>query len=107
MTVVVAAQPGSVAADLAGLRHLLKDVDSAWLRYEAGVDDDRSALGPRDRVLIERVPLAVDPASVDPGRRAWYVLAGEGGSDPFERVAAAVRGLRRTEARRLLTGAPS
>jgi hypothetical protein len=107
VTVVVAAVPGSVSADLAELRHLLKDVDSAWLRYEAGVAEDRTMLGPRDRVLIERVPLNVDPAGIDLGRRAWYVLGGDGGADPFARVAAAVRGLRETEARRLLAGALS
>ena len=107
VTVAVSAVAGGVAADLAGLRHLLKDVDSAWLRYEAGVDEDRTALSGRDRVVLERVPLGVDLETADLSRRAWYVLGGEGGSDPFGTLAPAARALRQTEARRLLTGALS
>ena len=107
VTVAVAAVAGGVAAALAGLRHLLKDVDSAWLRYAAAVDEDRSALSTRDRIVVERVPLGIDPAAADVSRRAWYVLGGDGGADPFAALAPAVKALRQTEARRLLTGALS
>jgi len=94
LTVVVAAAPGTTSPDLAGVRHLLKDVDSAWLRYEAGVAEGRDELGPRDRVLIERVPLESDPRTVDVRRPGWYVIEGEGGPDPFLRISALVAGLR-------------
>ena len=95
LTVAVAAAPQTVAGSLAELQHLIRDTDSAWLRYELPADEPREAVGPRDRVVIERVALGVDPRSLDPGRRGWYVLAGDGGADPFARVAAAAAELRR------------
>ncbi len=83
ITVVVVTAPGTMTPDLAGVRHLLKDVDSAWLRYEAAVTDDRDGMGPRDRVLVERLLLDAAPDAIDPGTRAWVVVDGEGGPDPF------------------------
>jgi sugar phosphate isomerase/epimerase len=95
LTVAVAAQPHTVAAGLAELQHLVHDTDSAWLRYELPAEASREAIGPRDRVLIEQVALSVELASIDAGRRGWYILEGEGGADPFARVAAAAAELRR------------
>ena len=94
ITVVVMAAPGTTTPDLAAVRHLLKDVDSAWLRYEVGVGDDRAELGPRDRVLVETIPLGTDPARVDASTRAWVVLEGDAGADPFARAKAAIDRLR-------------
>lgn len=93
LTVVAMPAAGSVAADAAELRHLLKDVDSAWLRYALPVGADRSALGYRDRVLLELVDLDAGVAPPE-GRRGWFVLRGEGGHDPFTRVAGALEALR-------------
>jgi hypothetical protein len=100
VTLAVAPAPGTLVASLADLKHLAKDVDSAWLRYDVAFDDpDRATLGPRERVLVERVPLGatVDEAIV--ARRGWFALEGDGGDDPFATVAAAVRALRAAEAR--------
>ncbi len=94
LTVVVGASAGTTAPDLASVRHLLKDVDSAWLRYDATVADDRAGMGPRDRVLVERFPLGADPTLIDPATRAWIVLDGEADSDPFARCKAAIDRLR-------------
>lgn len=94
VTVVVAPAAGTIAPDLAGVRHLLKDVDSAWLRYEADVGAPRDELGHRDRVLLERVDLDAQLAEVDRGRPGWYVVTGDEVDDPFGRVAAAIGRLR-------------
>lgn len=94
ITVVVVTAAGTVTSDLAGVRHLLKDVDSAWLRYEAAGADDRDGMGPRDRVLVERLLLDAAPDAIDPGTRAWVVVDGEGGADPFARARVAIGRLR-------------
>jgi hypothetical protein len=96
VTLAVAPSSGTLVATLADLKHLAKDVDSAWLRYDVAVDDpDRATIGPRERVLVERVPLG---AAIDDGvaaRRGWFAVEGDGGDDPF----ATVRTLRAAEAR--------
>jgi hypothetical protein len=100
VTLAVAPAPGTLVTTLADLKHLAKDVDSAWLRYDVAFDDpDRATLGPRERVLVERLPLgaAIDDAIAT--RRGWFALEGDGGDDPFATVATAVRGLRAVEAR--------
>ena len=94
ITVAVAPAAGTTAADLAGVRHLLKDVDSAWLRYDADAFALRGELGPRDRVVLERVALGAELTQVDRTRRGWYVVGGTGGADPFADVAAAIARLR-------------
>lgn len=106
VTLVVAPAAGSLVPDVAALRHLAKDVDSAWLRYElASGSSGRAELGPRDRVLVERVAFG-EAGSVGAGpSRAWFVLAGDGGADPFAVAAAAVRELRVADAKRALAEA--
>jgi hypothetical protein len=106
VTLAVAPRAGTLVATIADLRHLAKDVDSAWLLYDVAFDDpDRATLGPRERVLVERLPLgaAVDEAVT--ARRGWFALEGDGGDDPFATIAAAVRGLRAVEARARLAPA--
>jgi sugar phosphate isomerase/epimerase len=96
VTVVAAAAPGSVVATVADAKHLIKDVDSAWLRYDiAAGDPARAELGPRDRVLVEHV--GVDGPPVATGLRGWLVIEGDAGDDPFATVATAVRAYRRRE----------
>jgi hypothetical protein len=95
ITVVVTAARATIAPDIAAVRHLLKDVDSAWLRYEVGPGDDRAALGPRDRVLVEAFPLVADPDTIAAETRAWVVVEGDGAPDPFARAKAAIDRLRR------------
>lgn len=101
-TILVRPEPGTLVRDTADAKHLAKDVDSAWLRFELPSDvPDRDRLGPRDRVLVERVALGADPAAFV-RRRAWFVLDGDGGETPFERVAATIAAFRAAEARAIL-----
>jgi hypothetical protein len=100
VTLAVTPVAGSLVASIADLKHLAKDVDSAWLRYDVRFDDpERETLGPRERVLIERVGLdaAIDEAALV--RRGWFALEGDGSDDPFTTVGAAVGALRALEAR--------
>lgn len=97
VTLTVAPDPASALPDIAALQNFTKYVDSAWLRYDVPAGDPgRSTLGPRDRVLVERVALD-RPEAADPARRGWFVIEGDGGADPFARVGAAVRALRLLE----------
>ncbi len=100
VTLALAAIPGSLLPALTDVKHLAKDVDSAWLRYDVRFDDaERASLGPRERVLVERVGLddVIDADVV--ARRGWFALEGDGGNDPFARVGAAIARLRIAEAR--------
>lgn len=69
----------SLAPDVPALRHFLKDVDSAWLRYALPVAADRGALGARERALL----VTIDPVAdleriteVDETARPWLLLTG-------------------------------
>jgi hypothetical protein len=79
ITLLVAAVPGTLGGDAVALRHFLKDVDSAWLRYAVPAGLDRTALGARDRVLL--VSVEADAAfeavpEVDEAVRPWLLLEG-------------------------------
>jgi len=94
VTLVVAAAAGTLVAGVADAKHLAKDVDSAWLRYDIALGDpERSLLGPRDRVLVEHVAFDGDLAALAP-RRGWLVLEGDAGADPFGALRAAIRAVR-------------
>jgi hypothetical protein len=100
VTLAVAPEGGTLVATLADLKHLAKDVDSAWLRYDVSFDDpERATLGPRERVLVERVPLGATIDDAVAARRGWFAVEGDGGDDPFATVAATLRALRAAEAR--------
>jgi hypothetical protein len=93
ITLAVAPAEASLLADLAAVQNFGKYVDSAWLRYDLpAAYMDRSHLGSRDRVLVERIALDEDPRALVLGR-GWLVLEGDGGEDPMFRVAAAVASL--------------
>ena len=95
VTLAVAPSAGSLLADVPAVQNFSKYVDSAWLRYALAAGDPGGAhLGPRDRVLVERFGLAADPERLDAARRGWLVLEGEGGDDPFGRIAPVLSSLR-------------
>jgi len=88
VTLLAAPAPETLASDIPSLRHFLKDVDSAWLRYCTPVDADRSVFNQRDRALIFSVAQTVDPgalAEIEEAARPWLLL--EGDASP-QRVAA-------------------
>jgi hypothetical protein len=93
VTITVAPSPATLLRDVGEVQNFTKYVDSAWLRYDLPVNHpDRGLLGSRDRVLIERVGLDEVPKARD--ARGWYVLEGDGGSDPFTRLGATIATLR-------------
>jgi hypothetical protein len=97
VTLTVAPNADSLLADFAAVQNFSKYVDSAWLRYDlAAGSTDRSLLGNRDRVLVERVGLDEDPRTFTPLSRGWLVLEGDGGNDPMVRVGEAVELLSKT-----------
>jgi len=101
VTVVLAEAPGTIAADLAEAKHLVKDTDSAWLR----ACPSWSALphaGPKDRYPACVVAAGEDPTAVAAAaRNAWAIVehtAAEPG-DPWADVGEAIRALRAADAR--------
>ena len=101
VTLIVPAAPGTLGEDLAGVKHLIKDVDSAWLRAcpSALLGD----AGPKDRYPALTATPADDPLAVA-GRaaRAWVILDAPPADRPWDLVADAVAALRHAEANRLL-----
>ena len=98
VTVVVTTLPGTIAADLGALRHLLKDADSAWLRAAPNAALDSPA-GARDRVPAFVATPADDPATVA-GRasRAWVILDAPASAGPWSVVRDGIAALRHADA---------
>ena len=100
VTVVVAVRPGTLGADLASLKHLLKDVDSAWLRAAPTALLPDAEVGPKDRYPAFVAGAADDPAAVAARAvRSWVILDAPLSARPWEPLAAAVAALRAAEAR--------
>lgn len=97
VTLVAVARPGSLAEDLAAVKHLLKDVDSAWLRAAPAALEAADA-GPK-----ERYPAVTAAATDDLGRVAaaaatrWVLLDAADAQPPWEALGAAIRTLRRVD----------
>jgi hypothetical protein len=102
VTVLVTAAPGTIGEDLAAIRHLLKDIDSAWLRpcppaLEPG------AVGTRDHFPALLATAADDPATVaERANTAWVILDAPAGDRPWDVAGGAIAALRRAGAQRLL-----
>jgi hypothetical protein len=100
VTLIVPARPGTLAADVDALRHLLKDVDSAWLRACPRALDDPSGWPAKERFPAFEASVEDDPGTV--AARAgggWVILdAPLGGKQPWERLGAAIDALRAAEA---------
>ncbi len=80
VTLLAGVAAGTLAPDVPALRHFIKDVDSAWLRFALPAGTDRSSLGTRDRVLLVTIDLAADldaVAEIDEAARPWLLLEGE------------------------------
>jgi sugar phosphate isomerase/epimerase len=93
ITIAVAPDPASLLSDIGEVQNFIKYVDSAWLRYDLPANHPhRGQLGPRDRVLVERI--GIDERPNARSLRGWLVLEGDGGADPFARLSAALTALR-------------
>jgi hypothetical protein len=80
VTLLARTAPGTLAEDAGSLRHFLKDVDSAWLRFALPAGADRTALGTRDRILLVTLEPGADPTRVieiEDSARPWLLLAGD------------------------------
>jgi hypothetical protein len=101
VTLLAGIEPGTLGADVPALRHFVKDVDSAWLRFALPAGIDHGGLGKRDRVLLVSVDAAGDldaVAEIDEAARPWLLVEGDVSA---QRIA----DLRRVAARRLLAPA--
>jgi hypothetical protein len=84
VTLLAQAVPATLGADATALRHFLKDVDSAWLRYALPAGAERHVLGVRDRVLLVTVDELADleaAVEIDEAARPWLLLMGELGAE--------------------------
>jgi hypothetical protein len=99
ITLTVAPNAATLLSDVAAVQNFAKYVDSAWLRYDLPAGSpDRALLGPRDRVLVERIGLQEPLTPFAPApRRGWFVLEGDGGDDPIACLGAAIERLRGAE----------
>jgi hypothetical protein len=104
VTVLLATAPGTLGADLAAVKHLLKDVDSAWLRACPNALVDDAALGGKDRYPAFVATPEDDPRLVVARRSgAWVILDAPPDERPWEPVGKAIAALRKAEAERRLT----
>ncbi len=101
ITLLAAPAAGTLAGDVPALRHFLKDVDSAWLRYALPAGADRSVFNARDRTLVVTVDDVADFESlpeISADARPWLLLTG---AVDASRIAA----LRRAAAKKTLAAA--
>lgn len=99
VTLLVRVRPGTLGEDLAGVKHLLKDVDSAWLRA-CPAATEAAALGPKDRVpAFEATPTDDSAAVAAAGDRTWVILDLPDARQPWDEAAAAIAALRAADAR--------
>ncbi|HYZ17557.1 MAG TPA: hypothetical protein VE591_14195 [Candidatus Acidoferrum sp.] len=96
VTLVVPARPGTLADDAAGLRHLLKDVDSAWLRACPRAADEHLVWGTKDRFPTFEANIEDDPQTiVARAARSWLILDAPATLEhPWERLGTAIEALR-------------
>jgi hypothetical protein len=92
VTIVVAPAPGTLGEDLAAVKRLLKDVDSAWLRAAPPATTDPAEFSPRDRFPALTAIAGETPGAVaEGGRRGWVILDDSGASaDPWGTVSSAI-----------------
>jgi sugar phosphate isomerase/epimerase len=102
VTVVVTTAPGTIGEDLAAVKHLLKDVDSAWMRPCPTALLEPEQIGPKDRFPAFLATPADDPAAVAArASRAWVILDALAEDQPWGLVGQALSALRQAEAGRL------
>jgi hypothetical protein len=80
ITLLASVAAGTLGADVADLRHFVKDVDSAWLRYALPAGVDRRALSRRDRALVVTVERDADVEAIEEvtdDARPWILLRGD------------------------------
>lgn len=105
VTIIVPPSAGTLGDDLAGVKRLLKDADSAWVRACPPVAEAPQA-GPRDRYPAVAASIDDDPGVVvAAARHAWVLLDAAPGDRPWEMLGDAIAALRAAEAELRLTRA--
>jgi hypothetical protein len=106
VTVLLEPKAGTIAPAAADVRHFLKDVDSAWLRYALAAGDPRAGLGARDRVLLVRLAAGMETTAADAAEdaRPWLLLDGADPVDPFGDLRTRIALLRANGAKKALAG---
>ncbi len=106
VTLLLAARPGTLAEDTAGLHHLIKDVDSAWLRACPRAAGGREGWGPKERFPAFEATAADDPRAVAAAaERAWVILDAPAAERPWDLLGDALAALRAAAAEhRLIAG---
>jgi hypothetical protein len=95
VTVVVAAAPGSLGEDLAAVKRLLKDADSAWLRACPPATTDPAAFTSRDRFPTLCALAGDDARAVRAGaRRAWVIVDAVDAPHPWAVLEGTIAALR-------------
>ena len=95
VTILIAEAPGTLGPDAVSVKHVLKDVDSAWLRAAPSAAADRAAFTPKDRFPAFVADTADDPRAVaDASAHAWTIVDARDGTQPWEELGAYVRALR-------------
>src|ERR1700736_857982 len=83
VTVLVTTAPGTLGEDVAAVRHLLKDIDSAWLRPCPRALLDVAEIGPRDRFPALLAAPGDDPSAVaERASAGWVILDAPAGERP-------------------------
>jgi hypothetical protein len=111
VTLIVPPTPGTLGEDLAAVKHLIKDADSAWLRACPSAVDP-ALPGARGRYPAFSATPADDPAAVVArAGSGWVILDAPAGELPWDPVGEAVTALRTAEAQHRLNaeapGAPN
>jgi hypothetical protein len=104
VTLVVPSAPGTLGEDLAAVKRLVKDADSAWVRMCPSFAEVAAA-GPKERFPAVSATPNDDPAAViAPARHSWILLDAPADDRPWETLAAAIGALRTAEAKQRLAG---
>ena len=105
VTVLVTTAPGTIGEDVAAVRHLLKDIDSAWLRPCPPALLAAAEIAPRDRFPAVLATPEDDPGTVaERASTAWVIVDAPAGERPWAVAGDAMAALRRAEAQRLMRG---
>jgi hypothetical protein len=106
VTLLVPPAPGTLGEDLAAVKRLLKDADSAWVRPCPRALDEAATSAKSWFPAVTATP-DDDPAAVaSRAGRPWILLDAPAGDRPWEALTAAIGGLRDAGAERRLARNP-
>jgi len=98
VTLIVPAAEGTLGADESAVHHLLKDVDSAWIRACPHALDESATYPAKERFPARCAGLDDDPARVVAATgNGWLILDALAPEAPWEAFASAIAALRAAE----------